>query len=377
MDMPVGWRLHLISLAWVGLVSVLAAGCGSRSGLLQDENTPAEDAGGVPDASEDVATTCRADGVPCQDGSQCCGKVCRVFRCASEAEFCKRGEPARLLASGLPTQPRGIANDATRVYWSQKGTISSVSKTGGAIQVEAEGQGWVQRIAADSTAVYWASSAGVFERRAGQPIVKLGGGELPWALAIDRDSVFWGTFQSERLQRAVRGGGTPAQEVAEDKIFAHAIAVDATHVYGTLNHASTLGRVPKSGGPWERLTAQDITSPWGIALVDDSIYFTVACGPNCGSVGRISKSGGQATMLVSNLSSPLGLTTDGEALFWATFDTKQTSGIFRMDLATNDVVTLADGFSSLDYLSVDSSCVYWVDNAGRVWAIAKRVAPAP
>ena len=364
-----------VSLA--GLMLTLAASCGSRSGLLQDEATPAVDAGGVPDASEDVATTCRADGVPCQDGSQCCGKVCRVFRCATESVFCKRGDPPRILASGLPTQDRGIANDATRVYWSQNGTISSVSKAGGTIQIEAEGQGWVQRIAADGAALYWASSTGIFERRAGQPIVKLGGGELPWALAIDRDSVFWGTFQSERLQRAPRGGGAPSKDVAEDKIFAHAIAVDATHVYATLNHASTLGRVPKTGGPWERLTDQDITSPWGIALVGDNMYFTVACGPNCGSVGRISKSGGEATMLVSKLSSPLGLTTDGEALFWATFDTQQASGagIFRVDLGTNEVVTLADGFSSLDYLSVDSSCVYWVDDAGRVWASPKRVAP--
>ena len=174
--------------------------------------------------------------------------------------------------------PRGIAVDATHVYWTNEktGKIWRIETSGGDAEMLAEG------------------------------------GVGPYAIAVDDTHAYWSDQEGDGIWRVSKTGGD-----AEELTNAYdptGIAVDDTNVY----FISTIGvfKIPKGGGNDEKL-ANNVGTLGGIALTTTHVYWTDQDGyedmmgdtggnplVGLGRVLRISKSGGSEAELVGEQDFP-------------------------------------------------------------------------
>jgi hypothetical protein len=119
---------------------------------------------------------------------------------------------------------------------------------------------------------------------------------------------------------------TLASSAAEPKLVAPIdIAVDATHVYFTVNHYDDvgLGSVMKASinGGGIVILASGQTSPYHIALDDAYVYWTNKIdAPDAGvsgSVMRVKKAGGAAEVVSPNQDGASGISVDDTNVYWA------------------------------------------------------------
>jgi hypothetical protein len=155
--------------------------------------------------------------------------------------------------------PRGIAFDATHVYWSNaSGSIGRAPLAGGNHETVVSGESSSDTLAVVGSFIYWTVPGAI--RRA--PI----GGNVPWtattfvsgegrprSIAADGTRLYWLDSNLGLLRRVDTTKGPPAITLAKNEAqqagvsVNSAIAFDATHVYWVTNTAAggTLKRVPK------------------------------------------------------------------------------------------------------------------------------------
>ena len=183
-----------------------------------------------------------------------------VFFSDTEAEQIwfvqKDGTGLQLLASAAP-RPRGIAADATHVYFTgADGAVRRAPRGGGAAElVSSAPSGFYGRgLVLDADHVYWrvgeigdfAGAEGHVYKvpKAGGPPTSLADSEPgPRQLAIDGEWLYWTNLVSGTVSR-VRKDGTGRLLLAKGQDNAHGIAVDATAVYW-INWAG--GELAKTG----------------------------------------------------------------------------------------------------------------------------------
>ncbi len=127
-------------------------------------------------------------------------------------------------------------------------------------------------------------------------------------LAVDGDTVFWGTVDGRVQRHDARGNALLAQATGA----IDAIAFDAARVYYAVT--GELASVPRGGGA-SSIVAQKIGLPTAIAVDPQAIYvLDHGQGIAAGRVLRVEADGG-SSVLTSGLDVPSGLAADREHLY--------------------------------------------------------------
>jgi len=223
-------------------------------------------------------------------------------------------------------QPRGIANDATTLYWTSEAdnTILTMPIAGGAVMTLASDQHDPYLVAVDATRAYWTNAGD-------------------------------GTIMSVPL-----AGGTPV--LVASSAGSGGLSLDDTYVY---YHTSTkIMKVAKAGGA-PSLELATASYPERIVVRGPWVYFTAAplgVGP---SVYRVPTTGGTPTLLGTSAGSiPMGLAVTSTSVFWADGDY-----VSMVPLAGGvPPVTIAEDFGAWR-VTADETAVYW---GGALTKIKKR-----
>ena len=165
------------------------------------------------------------------------------------------------------------------LYWTEKtkGTVNSVSVTGGAPHVLATGQAMPGPLAADQSAVYWGNAGDKTVMKQPLPtgaasVFVPANGDVVNALLVDSGVLYIGRGYS--AQKVATSGGTPTTLMTSptsDLGLPGAFALDATHLYQTEISHQAISRETLDGMQ-NGLTGDGVTR---VALAPDRLAVSV------------------------------------------------------------------------------------------------------
>ncbi len=220
-------------------------------------------------------------------------------------------------------------------------------------------------IALDATHIYW-TSAGAENKVRRRPLAMSGtedlatGQNLPRELAIDlaNNQLFWSNYgqtTDAQVMALTIGSGPAAGLVSNEKKGVWGLAMLNDNVYFANQLEGTISRESVSTPAGPQVLALQQATPWDVAVDGQYVYWTNYDG---GDVRRVGIGGGQQEVLASGQGNPVGIAIDATHVYWAT----ETSGeINRVPLAGGTVEPIASGQTKPTYVAVDASNVYWTN----------------
>lgn len=223
------------------------------------------------------------------------------------------------------SRPYGVALDASRVYWTERGN-------GGAIRAVA---------------------------KAGGPVTTLVRGCSPyaWFCAVDDRHVYWTEFDAGTLRRAPKAGG-PAETWERGLGNPGQLAIHRGWVYWVEYAGNVLKRrrAAPGSGPAEVLVA-GLAGPQALAVDDQAVTWTEYADP---PVLRSRPLAGGRVVTLATVSPECWLLPDGESI-WFT----ETRGFLRRwDRRTGAVRELAAIPSGGAFAALTPSFCYWAEEFG-------------
>lgn len=311
---------------------------------------------------EDCAsdTDCTAD-AQCQADS-----LCHV----------KANNTITVFASG-ELSPRGIAVDATSVYWTNS-NAGSIAKCGisGCVKPSLleSGQTSPASIAVDATSVYWTSGATVMKDAlgvsGGNPIALASMQVALRALVADTTSIYWASGVDGTVMKcALNGCGGSPTPLASAQGAVNGIAVSATSVYWTSDNKGIVLKCALNGcggNPTTLASAQG--HPNGIAVNATGVYWTNLVD---GTVMKcaLNGCGGSPTILASAQQAPDRIAVDAANVYWGTVGSVMKCAIGGCG-GKPSIHAPVQGM--VGGIALDAMSVYWTDNVtGTVSKIAK------
>lgn len=358
----------------------------SESGLDADASEDAE-AGHDAEAAVEEPSPCTAETEDC-DGDVANGCETEVMsdplHCGACDHDCLGGECVGghcqpvVLATGqqLPTGVAVAPGAQGRVYWTNRtddGTVSSVSKQGGAVMVHATDQPRPGAIVISFGQIYW-TCAGL------QPSTGLiatieagsdGGGATvlaseqnnPFALATFGGKLYWtNSLDNVGTVMTVDTEGQGLQELASNQDLPVGIAADEVAVYwANLNdHEIRFWELNAGLGG---LFLGGLTSPGGVAVDVINVYWTEITG----DVHGATKVGKHITTYATGQSTPTGVAVDGLHLYWANNGGGTINRALKAsapsDAGAQGLTELASGQNGPMVVALDNTAIYWC-NAG-------------
>lgn len=331
------------------------AGIACEDGACQCPEGLTDCSGACVDTASDPAS-CGACGHDCQGGA------CSAGSCAPV-----------VLASGQES-PRGLAIDATHVYWttsSPTGAVKKVAKGGGAETSLATGQNDPRRVAVDGANVYWSNyQGGVVQQMpkgGGSAVVLASGQNNPYGLAANATDVYWVNLNGgNALMRVPIGGGAAALLVTNNGGGAD-VVLDAKRAYFTTTPGSVLS-FDLTGGTQSTIATLP-TGPFSIDVDATDVYFSDYFN---GNVFKAPKAGGgEAVALASGLggSSADGLAIDATHVYWVEWT---SSTVKRIPKSGGAPELLASNQGHPEQVVVDKTTIYWTSpQNGMVMKLAK------
>jgi hypothetical protein len=165
------------------------------------------------------------------------------------------------------------------LYWTEKtkGTVNSISVTGGAPNVLATGQAMPGPLAVDQTAVYWGNAGDKTVMKRALPtgaasVFVAANDDVVNALLVDNGVLYVGRGYS--AQKVATSGGTPTTLMTSptsDLGLPGAFALDATHLYQTEISHQAISRETLDGTQ-NGLTGDGVTR---VALAPDRLAVSV------------------------------------------------------------------------------------------------------
>jgi hypothetical protein len=201
---------------------------------------------------------------------------------------------------------------------------------------------------------------------------------------VNGDSVYWGNAGSAQdgggglyrnldgtLMQVPIGGGT-ISTLAVGQSSPMGIAFDRANIYWTNDSVPTSHGI-YSGGAVMRLsidggfpttlqTFGGVAKPYGIAVDDENVYFTL----QAGAVMKAPLDGGEAITLANSRPAPTGLALDSQNVYW-----EDIGGVFAVPIGGGLVTPLSSGFVNGSdggqfnswFLTIDGSSAYWAGEA--------------
>jgi hypothetical protein len=277
------------------------------------------------------------------------------------------------VASFPGTLTLGIASDGTNVYVatqdSQTGVGSIVrvdGSTNALTLANAEDQPYA--IATDELFVYYTLAGGGVHK------VKKNGGSFPVSLTDASSSGGGGGGGSTDQDGGSGGSGNADGGGAVDGGAADDAGASTNDGGSGVDAGAGSGSGSGNGGGAGSGSAGGVQAAYGIALSSDNVYYTANDG-----VHRVSKVGGDDTLLVPDLAGADAIVADDTAIYWMDHGgsaNAATGAIKRADLATGAVSTLADGLNlsgaSTFSLVGDATSLYFAEpGKSRVYRINK------
>jgi hypothetical protein len=194
---------------------------------------------------------------------------------------------------------------------------------------------------------------------------------LAWGLAVDATQVFWGIQESGPAMRVPVAGGSAAPVGTTS---AWTVAIDATDVY-TADGSGNIVSCPKSGCPGApRIVATGAASTMGIAVDATTVYWATLEGA---SILSAPKAGGGPTTTLATGGWPYEVALDDTYVYWTDNDgpvwkVAKTGGA-PIELANP---TTVNSFQPMG-IAVDGTNVYFETSDGKIWQVSKACGGAP
>lgn len=363
-------------------LALAAVGCG---GLASGNSKLSADSGGDTDMGNDAS-----GGVGgCAPGRPACTGTCSSGRCLvtlASSPTRPNGiavDGTRVYWTTLNTLPGGPTDF---------GVVMSVPVDGGTATTLAPGHGLntgADALAVNATTVFWTAEGPLNAGESGPMSVMsapIGGGApttlaslryqfkdwMPQRIAVDTTSVYW-TVQTPAaaggavLRVPLAGGAVTTLASGQNDpagIHVTLAGVYWADVNGTSSVPSGMGTVmslPLGGGSAAAL-ASGQAGPLGITADDTSVYWTTCCNPGNGTVMSVRVGGGMPTTLASNLGrNPVALVVDSTNIYWVNAGQGGGDGtVISVPVHGGTPVTLA-ATQDIYYggIAVDATSVYW------------------
>jgi hypothetical protein len=236
------------------------------------------------------------------------------------------------LATGANQNVGELAYAGNSVYWTSyvpngaqpNGAVNAVPMAGGPTSTIVSQQDVSVGLAVRDGDVYWvdvdptANTLSVMGLHNGVTTTLATGITSVTDLAVDDTYVYWcneGTydklFVDGALMRVPRAGGSTSV-VLSPTTNPYALAVDANNIYWTDYSTSTLYEMPLAGG-----TPLALASPVQYFTIDTKYaYYANYLGTGMGAIAKVALSGGNPTILASDLTYPSYIAVDGTNAYW-------------------------------------------------------------
>ncbi len=286
-----------------------------------------------------------------------------------------------VIAEGFLGADLARIGDRLFVTTGEDGTLIGLPKSGGAIEVVAESDGYAGALTVGDDALFWAGEHGLFR-------VPSGGGEatllatpgLPLgAIALGGSDLYFVDRQAFGSIRAVPAGGGDVRTVIPYASLANDVAF-----VGGIKNWDTLLWISSDAGPGElhalvldgaaapTTMLGSMDTPGAILHGSEGTYVTE---PFAGVVSRVTPSG-IGEFLVGTVDLPLGLAVDDTYLYVseAGAPDASTGRILRMGrLEATGIEVIAEGLHRPSAIVADEDGIYWLedDRARSVMRLAK------
>jgi hypothetical protein len=170
-----------------------------------------------------------------------------------------------------------IVLDASTIYWAdwQSGTIMMVPKSGGAPRVLTASARRPRGLAVDATRVYWTEDVSEGQGAVvsmplvgGTPTTLASGQDAPRGMAINATHVYWTTFFAPTLYRVPLGGG-PFEVISKSQAHAERVVLDDQFAYWVDGYDVEKARL--QGGTSEDEPGGEFVTD--VAVDETSVYF--------------------------------------------------------------------------------------------------------
>ncbi len=179
-----------------------------------------------------------------------------------------------------------------------------------------------------------------------------------WMAAVDEDYVYTTEFEMG-VRRAKKSGG-PTELVMRPRGTFTALALDRDYVYVTLTSENQIAMVEKAGGEPTLLAGQ--AAPAAIAVDDHHVYW-VNQGSESGATGELVRAPlgdlTHAEILLSGLGSPNALAIGAEDVFFAS-----GSAVFQVSKEGGTATLVEDDFGPVKTMAAHGDTVYLAGAAG-------------